>query len=83
MNERIKYLILEAGFPKFDKMYVVSDGVELEKFANLIVQDVLNLLGDEVLSLHYLEQPCCEDAVFLLQSKIKDHFYEKPYAPPV
>lgn len=39
MNERIKYLIVEAGFPKFDKMYVVSDGAELEKFALLIVQE--------------------------------------------
>ena len=39
MNERIKYLILEAGFPKFDKMYVVSDGAELEKFAELIVRE--------------------------------------------
>ena len=39
MNERIKELILEAGFPKFDKMYVVSDGEELEKFAELIVRE--------------------------------------------
>ena len=38
MNERIKELILKAGFPKFDQMYVVSDGEELEKFAELIVQ---------------------------------------------
>ena len=40
MNERIKELILEAGFPKFDKMYVVSDGEELEKFAELIVAEM-------------------------------------------
>ena len=46
----------------------------IEKFADLIVQDVLNLFGDERLSLHYLEQPCCEDAMTLLQSKIMDHF---------
>ena len=80
MNERFKELALQA-----DLMRYKSDGINIriEKFAELIVQDVMNLFGDEVLSLHYLEQPCCEDAVFLLQSKIKDHFYEKPYAPPV
>lgn len=39
MNKRIQELILEAGFPKFDKMYVVSDGEELERFAELIVQE--------------------------------------------
>lgn len=42
MNERIKELILEAGFPKFDKMYVVSDGEELEKFAELIIRECAN-----------------------------------------
>jgi hypothetical protein len=39
MNKRIQELILEAGFPKFDKMYVVSDGEELEKFATLIIEE--------------------------------------------
>ena len=48
MNERIKELILEAGFPKFDKMYVVSDGEELEKFAELIVQECAMEAIDEV-----------------------------------
>jgi len=45
MNERIKYLIVEAGFPKFDKMYVVSDGAELEKFAELIVRECMEQLN--------------------------------------
>jgi hypothetical protein len=69
MNERIKELALQA-----DLMRYPSDGINIriEKFAELIVQDVLNLFGDERLSLHYLEQPCCEDAVYLLQSKIKN-----------
>jgi hypothetical protein len=39
MNEQIKELILKAGFPKFGEMYVVSDGKELEKFAELIVRE--------------------------------------------
>ena len=43
MNERIKELILEADFPKFDQMYVVSDGEELEKFAELIIADCLKM----------------------------------------
>jgi hypothetical protein len=46
MNERIRELILEAGFPKFDKMYVVSDGKELEKFAELIVREFVSTLVD-------------------------------------
>ena len=44
MNERIRELILAAGFPKFDKMYVVSDGEELEKFAELIVRECIEVV---------------------------------------
>ena len=77
MNNRIQKLAEQAGF-----QYIKDEGIgwagnynaSLPKFANLIVQDILNLFGDELISLHYLEQPCCQDAVFLLQSKIKDHF---------
>ena len=52
MNERIKELILEAGFPKFDKMYVVSDCEELEKFAELIVRECARVIdrGDGEMS---------------------------------
>ena len=46
MNERIKQLILAAGFPKFDKMYVVSDGEELEKFAELIIKECAEVAED-------------------------------------
>jgi hypothetical protein len=42
VNQRIRELILEAGFPTFGKMYVVSDGEELERFAELIVQECLD-----------------------------------------
>ncbi len=49
MNDRIKELILEAGFPKFDKMYVVSDGEELEKFANLIVKECVKVMYDNAI----------------------------------
>jgi DNA polymerase III delta subunit len=73
MNERIQELAEQAGF---DSVSMVRFGIEqdLEKFAELVLQDVMNLFGDERISLHYLEQPCCEDSVYLLQSKIKEHF---------
>ncbi len=71
MNNRLLELALEA-----DLMRYPSDGINIriENFANLILQDVMNLFGDELISLHYLEQPCCEDSVLLLQTKIKEHF---------
>ena len=34
---------LAAGFPKFDEMYVVSNGEELEKFAELIVRECADI----------------------------------------
>lgn len=43
-------------------------------FAELILKDVFNRFGDEILSLHYLEQGCCQDSVHLLKSKIQEHF---------
>jgi len=46
MNHRVEELILEAGFPKFDKMYVVSDGEELEKFCKLIVRECVKVMYD-------------------------------------
>ena len=73
MNNRLLELALEA-----DLMRYKSDGINIriENFANLILQDVMNLFGDELISLHYLEQPCCEDSVLLLQTKIKERFGE-------
>ena len=73
MNNRLLELALEA-----DLMRYPSDGINIriENFANLILQDIMNLFGDELISLHYLEQPCCEDSVYLLQTKIKERFGE-------
>jgi len=42
MDERIKELILEAGFPCFGRMYVVTDGAELEAFAQLIARECID-----------------------------------------
>jgi hypothetical protein len=46
VNEIIRELILEAGFPTFGKMYVVSDGEELERFAELVVRKCAELVDD-------------------------------------
>lgn len=79
MNDRIRELIYKSGNGQLydGKIYPhlgsrTTD--DWERFARMIVQDVLNLFGDERISLHYLEKPCCEDSILLLQSKIKDHF---------
>jgi len=70
MNQRIRELAVEArlltGWP--------AGEVEYQKFAELIVKDVFDRFGDEILSLHYLEQKCCQDSVHLLKSKIQEHF---------
>ena len=65
MNEHIKQCILDAGFPKFDRMYVVSDGEELEKFADLIVQKCLYIVDNE---------GCGEGGSIRAMEKIKEHF---------
>ena len=72
MNELIRELADQARFVKTTD-YPSQDEV-FEKFAELILKDVFNLFGDEILSLHYLEQGCCQDSVHLLKSKIQEHF---------
>jgi len=77
MNERLRALAAQAKLNgvEFDALrYYVGTEETFSAFAELIVRDVMNLFGDERISLHYLEQPCCEDSVYLLQSKIKEHF---------
>ena len=70
MNERIRELAIQSGLPTaldyHQKRY--------EKFAELILKDVFDHFGDEILSLHYLKQECCQDSVHLLKSKIQEHF---------
>jgi len=69
MNDRIRELAEQCWDRRLDGLHF-----DKEMFAELIIQDVLNLFGDELISLHYLEQPCCEDAVYLLKSKVMDRF---------
>ena len=72
MNKRIRELADQARFVKTTD-YPNQDEI-FEKFAELILKDVFNRFGDEILSLHYLEQGCCQDSVHLLKSKIQEHF---------
>lgn len=65
MNEQIKELILKAGFPKFGEMYVVTDGKELEKFAELIVRECADMFEGV-----YTDQVIQER----IDKRIKQHF---------
>lgn len=70
MNERIRELAEQAEL----NATLLFNKEKLEKFAELILKDVFNRFGDEILSLHYLDQGCCQDSVHLLKSKIQEHF---------
>jgi hypothetical protein len=71
MNERIRELAEQAEFSEKD-LHIQGDNFQM--FAELILKDVFNRFGDEILSLHYLEHGCCQDSVHLLKSKIQEHF---------
>lgn len=80
MNERIRELAEQADLSADSKLLMKGEfhpdwhDIRDEKFAELILKDVFNRFGDEILSLHYLEQGCCQDSVHLLKSKIQEHF---------
>lgn len=84
MNERIRELLTQAEFCFWgDEEWGPGPGhidwnadytKEMNSFVDLLLKDVLNLCGDEILSQHYLEQDCCEDAVKLVKSRIQDRY---------
>jgi hypothetical protein len=80
MNERILELAEQADIFADSELQMKGEyhpdwhDIRDEKFAELILKDVFNRFGDEILSLHYLEQGCCQDSVHLLKSKIQEHF---------
>ena len=58
MNERVKELAIKAGFPEWSNHAIEF---ELEQFAELIVNECLNIceeLGDKGMDGHY-----CADAI--------------------
>jgi hypothetical protein len=79
MNEQIMFDLVNRiadndKVAPFQNGFVVLSNEEMVRYTELILQDVMNLFGDEILSLHYLEQECCKDSVYLLKSKIQEHF---------
>ena len=73
MNERIRELATEVGI-SVEYLTNTKQWTLIEALAELILKDVFDQFGDEILSLHYLEQRCCQDSVHLLKSKIQEHF---------
>ena len=79
MNERIKQLAREAGFSK-DKYDLYWDedanaeGVDLEKFAELIVRECMRMC--DVADMSLLEHNCVKEASGTQSAKdfIKEHF---------
>ena len=77
MNERIKQLSIEAGFPEWSNHAIEF---ELEKFAELIVQECI----DEIKKLRHkyetgsgiepVENDYYEDAFLQAEVKLKEHF---------
>ena len=80
MNELIQKFAEQADLFADSKLQMKGEyhpdwhDIRDERFAELILKDVFNRFGDEILSLHYLEQGCCQDSVHLLKSKIQEHF---------
>ena len=59
MNKKILELAKQSGLIQYE-----SDGklMEVEIFANLLIQRFIHLIGDQQLSFHYLEEPGGKDA---------------------
>jgi hypothetical protein len=84
MNERIRELLTEAGFcfwqdeewgPGAGNIDWAPDYTkEFNLFVDMLLKDILHVCGDEILSQHYLEKDCCEDAVKLVKSRIQDRY---------
>jgi hypothetical protein len=75
MNERIKELAEESGMTQ----YVAAHNKYLERFAELILQDIDKIVDDLYHSLP-LEQAA---ALLTLDEQIKSHFYEIAEDDPV
>lgn len=71
MNEKILALAKQSGVIQYE-----SDGkiMDVEIFANLLIQRFIHLIGDQQLSFHYLEKPESEDAMRVLRDYVQEHF---------
>ena len=84
MNERIKELLTQAEFCFWDdEEWGPGPGYidwnadytkEMNCFIDLLLKDVLNLCGDEILSQRYLDNEQGQDAIHTLKSRIQDRY---------
>ena len=71
MNEKILELAKQSGLIQYDSD---SKAKEVEIFAILLIHRFFNLIGDQEISFHYLEEPECVDAMRVLKSYVQDYF---------
>lgn len=69
MNKRIQALAEQCNL-------INGKLAELESYTESIIQSVYNLIGDEKLSNHYLNEEEANDSLDRLKSRIHDYFYE-------
>ena len=84
MNERIRELLTQAEFCFWsDEEWGPGSGhidwnadytKEMNSFIDLLLKDILNLCGDEILSQHYLDNGPGQDAIHTLKSRIQDRY---------
>ena len=84
MNERILELLTEAGFCFWENEewgpgagnidWSADYSKEMNLFIELLLKDVLNLCGDEILSQYYLDNCRGQDAIHTLKSRIQDRY---------
>ena len=71
MNEKILELAKQSGLIQYESD---SKAKEAEIFAMLLIHRFFNLIGDQELSFHYLEEPECVDAMRVLKSYVQEYF---------
>ena len=80
MNERLKELAEQAGMTDdkygmfFAKDKHNEDGVDLEKFAELIVQECIDKIGENFVGAVGTHASAHNSAVLKCQTIIKEHF---------
>jgi hypothetical protein len=72
MNERIKELQIQAGIFKPNEFHQHIDALQLDKFAELIVRECLDIVANADMS--ELEGPDPEDVLYVACKQIKEHF---------
>ena len=84
MNEQIQELAKRAGFIFWEDEPWKPDGAiidwaaqydkEIETFSNLMVQRFLDLIGDQIISLGYLEDDAGKETLYDFKEVVKKYF---------